>query len=219
MGDKVNNPDKVKNPGEVSNPGGWVARDIKRVLSQYADAVKTFEDNLTAHKTVLGPNHDHVLLLISNLASALVRVGRGDEAVAHYRDLIKRRAAAGKTKHYYTAVAHGNLGVCLETLDALEDAAIEFGHAFTVLKECGIPEIHWLTAVFRKGLAVVHTKQKRFPEAETALLASLAIFEASKGNQSGRIRKALEALATLYDAWEKPEAAAKTRERLADLGS
>lgn len=185
----------------------------------FSEAAKTFADNLTAHEGVLGPEHDHVLLLLSNLASALQRTGRSEEAVQRYRELIERRGAAGKTRHYFTAVAHGNLGACLESLDQLDAAATEFGRAFAVLDECGIPADHWLGAVFQKGLGVVRTKERRYPEAERSLLASIATFEAAAGNHRVRLIRALEALVALYDAWEKPEQAAAARARVADLGS
>ena len=77
-----------------------------------------------------------------------------------------------------------------------------------------IPERHWVTAAFRKALAVVRVKQGRYAEAEVTLKDSIAIFEATAGDQRPRIRAAIEAMVTLYEAWEKPELAQQMRVRL-----
>jgi tetratricopeptide (TPR) repeat protein len=156
---------------------------------------------------------------LNDVATARKHLGQLEEAAANFRDLIARRKAAKQYTHFRTAIALNNLGVCLESLDRVYEAEHEFDAALTMLEKCRVPKRHWLTTVCRKRRAIVHTKQKRYPEAESTLQDCIAIFESTKGDQGMRIRKALETMAKLYDAWGKPKQAEQARARIARLAS
>jgi len=74
-----------------------------------------------------------------------------------------------------------------------------------------VPETHFLRATANGALGEFLTTQARFPEAESFLLGSYESLKKSQAENSPRTRLALERLANLYDAWNKPEQAAPYR--------
>jgi hypothetical protein len=78
-----------------------------------------------------------------------------------------------------------------------------------------VPETHFLRATANGALGEFLTTQARFPEAEQFLLASYESLKKSQAENSPRTRLALERLANLYEAWGKPEQAARYRAVLA----
>jgi serine/threonine protein kinase len=74
-----------------------------------------------------------------------------------------------------------------------------------------VPETHFLRATANGALGEFLTTQARFPEAEAFLLASYQSLKKSQAENSPRTRLALQRLAHLYEAWNKPEQAAPYR--------
>ncbi|HEX7516394.1 MAG TPA: serine/threonine-protein kinase [Chthoniobacterales bacterium] len=74
-----------------------------------------------------------------------------------------------------------------------------------------VPETHFLRATANGALGEFLTTQARFPEAEAFLLASYQSLKKSQAANSPRTRLALQRLANLYDAWNKPDRAAPYR--------
>jgi hypothetical protein len=71
-------------------------------------------------------------------------------------------------------------------------------------------EQHSHTVLFQLALASNLTVLGRFEEAETLLLGVQALSENTGGNGNARLVR--QKLAGLYDAWEKPDEAARYRE-------
>jgi serine/threonine-protein kinase len=82
-----------------------------------------------------------------------------------------------------------------------------------------VPETHFLRATANGALGEFLTTQARFPEAESFLLASFQSLKKSQAGNSPRTRLALQRLANLYEAWNKPEQAAPYRSLLSDSTS
>jgi hypothetical protein len=74
-----------------------------------------------------------------------------------------------------------------------------------------VPETHFMRATANGALGEFLTAQARFPEAEAFLLASYQSLKKSQAENSPRTRLALQRLANLYEAWNKPEQAAPYR--------
>ncbi len=74
-----------------------------------------------------------------------------------------------------------------------------------------VPETHFLRATANGALGEFLTAQARFSEAESFLLASYESLKKSQAENSPRTRLALQRLANLYEAWNKPEQAAPYR--------
>jgi len=81
------------------------------------------------------------------------------------------------------------------------------------------PETHFLRATANGALGEFLTAQSRFPEAESFLLSSYESLKKSQAKNSPRTRLALERLATLYEAWNKPDQAASYRALLSASAS
>ena len=74
-----------------------------------------------------------------------------------------------------------------------------------------VPETHFLRATANGALGEFLTTQARFAEAESFLLASYQSLKKSQAENSPRTRLALQRLANLYEAWNKPDQAAPYR--------
>jgi hypothetical protein len=55
------------------------------------------------------------------------------------------------------------------------------------------------------------TAEKRFAEAETLLTSGYAGMKSTWGDKDPRVREGRQRLVKLYDAWQKPEQAARYR--------
>ncbi len=183
---------------------------------QYQKAADAFRTVLRSHERVLGPENPATLLTLNNVVSCLQKLGDSEAAEKGYLDLLARRKKAGIYKHYLTGIALGNLAVCLESQGKLKDADARFAECFAMLEGCGISKQHWIHANFKKGLGVLRRKQERYAESEELLTSCLRVLEASKRDQSVRIRLAREALVATYEAWGKPKRAETERKKLAD---
>jgi serine/threonine protein kinase len=72
-----------------------------------------------------------------------------------------------------------------------------------------LPKDHFWVALARGALGECLTTQKRFVEAEPLLIESYNVLKASQGEQNPRTNEARLRLAELYQAWNKPETAAR----------
>ncbi len=178
------------------------------------EAVALLSEVEASEMKVLGPHHGSTLQTLNNLAGALQKADRTEDALQRYRDLLDRRQKAGVYKHYMTGIALGNLAVCLEKLDRLEEADEGFTSCFAMFRASRFPENHWVLAAYRKGLAVLRSKQGRFEEAEKLLVDCLTTFEKASGDHSSRIRATQMALLEVYEKTQQSELAHKLREKL-----
>jgi hypothetical protein len=76
-------------------------------------------------------------------------------------------------------------------------------------------EQHWSSAQARGTLGYCLLKQDRFDEAEPLLLGCFEVLQASKGTTYTGTRSAQDRLVSLYEAWGKPDQAARWGAELA----
>jgi len=74
-----------------------------------------------------------------------------------------------------------------------------------------LPKEHFWVAMANNALGECLTIQKRFTEAEPLLLSSYESLKNSQGPHNPRTGIALQRLIALYEAWGKPEQAARYR--------
>ena len=77
-----------------------------------------------------------------------------------------------------------------------------------------VPATHFLRATANGALGEFLTAQRRFPEAETFLLASLESLQKSQAAKSPRTQLALQRLVSLYENWGRSDDARNYREKL-----
>ena len=100
-------------------------------------------------------------------------------------------------------------------MERYEEAATLFATTIAGARE-SLPEGHWYTGVFLTKYGMCLINLGRFDEAETTLDEAHQILSASLGADHDRTRTAATAMVDLYDAWRKPEPAAKWRAHLED---
>ena len=96
----------------------------------------------------------------------------------------------------------------LDSAEALRRRALAMRVAFPG------PE-HTITALMAVELADVLVRQRRFAEADSIYRSSLAVLRRHTTETHVDVRRTYRSLATLYDAWGKPDSAAAFR-RLAE---
>jgi serine/threonine protein kinase len=180
------------------------------------------EETLRLRKARLGDGHPDTLQTMSDLAGGYWTVGKRNQALPLFQ-----QAAAGVEKLDF---AHGNAGRIILGLCSCHEQLKQYDRAEIWRRK-------WLAAVKAKdgpgsveyavalaGLASNLLQQKKYTEAEPLLVQGYQRWKNESGNVSGHkhpgspMRKplieALERLVQLYDAWSKPEAAAKWRKEL-----
>jgi serine/threonine-protein kinase len=75
-----------------------------------------------------------------------------------------------------------------------------------------LPKGNWMVAADEGLLGECLTMQKRYAEAEPLLVESHQSLKASRGDKHGLTQDALKRLVKLYEAWGKPEMAARFRQ-------
>ena len=70
------------------------------------------------------------------------------------------------------------------------------------------------TALTQAKLAAFYQNHRRFPEAEEAALSAYTTWQVRLGDQHPRTRELVQQIATLYDDWKKPDAAAHWRAKV-----
>jgi serine/threonine protein kinase len=146
-------------------------------------------------------------------AQALFVDGKNSEAEAHINETLKIYRAATSPQFINYATALMVQGLIYSRNGKLEDAEKLLREAVRIRAE-NMPETHFLRATATGALGEFLTEQKRFPEAESFLVASHESLQKSQAANSPRTKRARERLANLYEAWNKPDQAAAYQEML-----
>ena len=109
-----------------------------------------------------------------------------------------------------TLITTNNLAGLLRARGELDESA-ELYRQLVDASEASLPTGHYLTAMFHGGYGKCLLALERFGEAETQLLQTLDGLRRALGDEHTYTRLATEVLIDLYEAWQKPEEAAKCR--------
>jgi serine/threonine-protein kinase len=74
-----------------------------------------------------------------------------------------------------------------------------------------LPDGHWWIANAQAALGLCYLQERKYSEAERVLLANLAVLEKQRGADSADARRVRAWLVKLYEAWGRPESAARYR--------
>ena len=149
-------------------------------------------------------DHPYVATGLNNLA--LILQERGDLVApeALFRESLAMRRRLYPEGHVSIATDLNNLAGLL--LERNEPAAAEPLYAeAAALYERTQGGGFWRTGIARSGLGRSLTALGRFAAAEPELLAGESILATAQGVPAGRHARSVEALAALYEAWEKSE--------------
>lgn len=189
---------------------------ILRLQGGFRDALRIWQRVLESERNSLGETHSTTLATLNNMATALASIGKLEQAEERFRQVLRVYRANGEENSPNELRSSNNLAIVLqnqgkttEALELLEDvmarATLELG------------EDDFTVAGFRVAYAASLRAAARYAEAEKALLRSEKIFEA-KDPSSRMALRAYRGLEALYQAWGKPDLAARYRARVETAG-
>jgi serine/threonine protein kinase len=175
------------------------------------------EENLRAAETVYRKIYNAAnMQLGDNLrlqAQACLALRQYPEAEAKINGALEIYRAASGPQYVNYPTALMVQGVIYSQTGRTAGAETLLREAVRIRAE-NVPETHFLRATANGALGEFLTTQARFPEAESFLLASYESLKKSQAENSPRTRLALQRLANLYEAWNKPDRAAPYRASL-----
>jgi len=155
------------------------------------DAVGYYQRALAGYEKTLGALHPSVALVLDNLASSLLAMGRIEEARADYQRALAIAQKELGEKHPEVARAHNNLGVALRHLGRYEEARAQHERALAIYEQTLGPD-HPDVAQALKSLGVVLYRQRHFRDALAMHQRALAIQEKALGPESSLVGASLE---------------------------
>lgn len=202
-------------------PGAW--REAEELIEGKAiwpnepptdERLRRLNEALPALKAKHGPDHRDTLTIMNALAAAYLEAGQLDDALRLYEEVLQLRRVNPGPDHMVTAVALGNVV-------ALHLRRHEYAAAELLLKEyrdiCEkrLPRDDYRRFSAQSLLGEALTGQKKYVDAAPLLLdgyAGLKARERTAGPK--RVTEAVERLVRLYDAWGKPDEAARWRQEM-----
>jgi non-specific serine/threonine protein kinase/serine/threonine-protein kinase len=187
-----------------------------RATGQFEKAVALFEDALVRQRTTLGPDHPTTLDTIDRLALAYRNAGDYTRAENTFLEALAR-------KRRTLAADDPSLTHTMASLGGNYLKQKRYAEAESLLREClairAKKESHkWEYFATQRGLGESLLGQKRYAEAEKHLVEG---YQGLKSREQiippfdrRAITEGLEQFVELYEAWEKPDEAARWRTEL-----
>jgi serine/threonine-protein kinase len=177
------------------------------------------DENLRAAETIYRKLYDAANMQIGdNLrlqAQAFLGLRQYSAAEARINATLEIYRAASSPQYVNYATALMVQGLIYSQTGRVPEAEALLREAVRIRVE-NMPETHFLRATANGALGEFLTTQARFPEAESFLLASFESLKKSQAENSPRTRLALQRLTNLYEAWNKPDQAARYRALLSN---
>jgi serine/threonine-protein kinase len=191
--------------------------DMLVAHGKQAEGVQLIRQALAIEQRVFGPTHEVAAVTTVELAVALKHNGYSAEGERLAREALPMLAKSLGTNHSMYAGTLGYLADYAALRGALDSAEALYRRAIAIRAKSLGPQ-QALTALTEAGLAGVLTKQRRFAEADSLYRSTLAVLRRQTTDTHLDVRLTYSGMATLYDAWGKPDSAAIFR-RLAEPAS
>ena len=174
------------------------------------EAERCFREGLRLNRELLGSDHVEVASSLNNLALVLRDKGDYSGAAELLREALRIDRLRIGADHPGIGNGLNNLGATLVRAGRLEEAEGLFREALVIHRRA-YPEGHFQIATTENLLGGCLTAMKRYAEAEPLLKGSYGIIAAKFGEEHPRTVAARTRLIELYEAWGRPEAAARYR--------
>jgi serine/threonine protein kinase/Tfp pilus assembly protein PilF len=179
-----------------------------------AEGESLLRESLAMRRKLFGNDHPLVGGTMHNLAYVLEAQGKLADAEPMMRESLALTRRQLGNDHPDVAVVQLNLSSLLRSAGKLPEAEQAARDAIDVQSRA-LPPDHWQQAHARAMLADVLVAQRRYGEAETLLLGAFKSMTENRGAPAVRRRETALRLSKLYDAWGKPDEAARWSARAA----
>jgi len=181
---------------------------ILRTLGQYSEAEKLLQDGLSIYRQLLGEEHPSV-------AYAWVHVGQLHYLEGKYTQAEEEAERAVRIYEVKLPKGHGAITSAYTLQGLILNKTGRSAEAERILRDAlqirlrVLPKGHYFIALTQGALGECLTTQKRYSEAEPLLQGSYSTIKAVQGEHSPLAQEAARRLVALYEAWGKPEDAAR----------
>ena len=183
------------------------------VAGQLELAVALHEQVLPARREKFGDQHPATIQSLNDLSIAYRDAGQPEKALPMAEAALAAFRQTAGDDHPLTLRAMANLGMLQRDLGRLEAAEAMLCDCLARVDAAGVDA--WQMCDARVFLGGVLREQRRFDEAEPLLVAGyeglVARAERIPPNERDRIALAQKQLVKLYEAWGKPDEAARWR--------
>lgn len=177
---------------------------------RFDEAVDLLQQSMAIQERVYGQDHPRVASAINELGSVALKRKHLDEAEVLFQRMVATYRRANGDRHYLVAIGLSNLAsVYIERKEnhRAEQIYRDVVRRFTTALSPG----HLNTGIARIKLGRSLVRQKKYPEAETEILAGYGILTKQTSPTVTWLQAARQDLITLYDAEGNSEKAALYR--------
>ncbi len=189
--------------------------NVLELAGRIAESDSLFRVTIAMRRDILGPEHPDYAWTLFNYAQFLIRRERWAEAEKYSREVLALRGTTLPDAHPAVATAMQALGLALAH-QGKPDEGERWLRESMELRRRTLPEGHWLISTAESVLGEHLTEVGRYAEAEKLLLPSEARLVAERGAKSPQVSAARERVVKLYEAWKRPEDAARWRTLLTE---
>jgi eukaryotic-like serine/threonine-protein kinase len=177
---------------------------------KYDEAETIFLEALDHSRRLFGEAHPNVAIIMTHYSR--MEYLKGDYASAETKlrtavEIERKTLPAGHPESAQTLVT---LGIVLVRAGKPAEGEPYLREALSI-RQTSQPPGHWSTANVKSMLGECLVAEKRFAEAEPLLKQGYEEIKAALGQKHPRTHEALVRLPQLYDAWKKPDLAARYR--------
>ena len=179
-------------------------------LGNLAEAERNLRQTLAGRRRVFGGDHRKTVTTAHNLGKVLFDQGKPEEAATLFRETLDVKRRELGDDHLDVT------GVMLELAESLMAQGDSVG-AHSLLQKCfdirkkALPQRHWLMSYTKGAMGQCLAVQGRYELAEPLVLSSYSRIKTVRGNNDEFTQRSLRRVVDLYEAWGKPEKAAKYR--------
>jgi tetratricopeptide (TPR) repeat protein len=177
--------------------------DHQRALAAFAEAVAILE------RVYQGKPHPNLSRGTYNMATELRALGRVDEAIARLRETIQIERQVVRADDPVRAFPLVDLAAIYLTQGRGREAEPLLREAVAIRRRAGDDATDLGQALSDLGACL--TMLARYPAADSALAEGYEVLLSAEGADDERTRAARDRLIALYEAWGKPERAARVR--------
>ena len=201
--------------------------ELRRWSERYTEAESPCREALRINRRELGEKHLTVGGSHSDLGTLLYEMEQFEESEQHLRKGLQILSGMYGTDHIWVLRAQRSLARCLRDRGKLAEAEQSLTQVQNALLAADVKQWYDVPMNLRE-LADCHVKMARYGEAERELLQAQQILEAIDPDETrgasqkaveSRTRRIIEQLVALYEAWDKPDEAARWRAKLPEDGS